>query len=414
MNVLFWFRKSEAKEQMLNSDPLGTIQCRVTIDNNDCELGSTKISCKKSLWDPSTQVVSGSLKRIVRANQKLEAISTTLLRLHDVLSTKYDYVTPSLVKEYFLEKRKFTYTMQEVHDAYFVHREKQKKQGAVTKSTLTTNQNYSRHILDYIAATKIIKPIHIQANFFNDLFDFMIDEGRSGERFARKVSVFSKHVLKWAVRKGMAPRLACFDEDLPGQADSEDYLDTTHLDIVQIDRLAKFSFEKLVSDNKIQIETAEMLGRERDAFVFNCFTGMHHCDYSDKLFCVDQYQGHLFLKGNRKKTKKAFAIKLLEPAVDIIRRYDGDLGKLPVKSNQKRNQALKQIATLVQIPLLLTTKVARKTFCDLALNEMLMTQDDVAACLGLTSTRYLKNYGRIREKRLLKVMPSWASLEKAC
>ena len=39
-------------------------------------------------------------------------------------------------------------------------------------------------------------------------------------------------------------------------------------------------------------------------------------------------------------------------------------------------------------------KIARKTFCDLALNEMLMSTDDVAACLGLKNTKYLKNYGR--------------------
>ncbi len=91
----------------------------------------------------------------------------------------------------------------------------------------------------------------------------------------------------------------------------------------------------------------------------------------------------------------------------IIRQYDNDLMKLPTKSNQKRNAALKLVAMYVGIPLVLTTKVARKTFCDLALNEMMMTQEDVAACLGLTSTRFLRNYGRTREKRLMK---SWESL----
>ncbi len=413
MKVLFWFRKSEANEQKLNSDPVGTIQCRVTIDNCEAEIGSTQISCKKSAWDPTTQLVTGNLKRVSRANQKIDAISSGLLRLYDVLSAKYDYVTPMLVKEYYLEKRKFTYTIQEIMNAYFVHRLKQKQQNVITKSTLDVNENYARHILDYAEHAKISKPIQIQSNFFTDLFEFMIDTNRSGERFARKVAVFAKHVLKWSKKKGMSPNLSCFDEELPGTADSEDYLDTTHLDINQLDKLAKFDFNKLVAQKKIQQITADMLNRERHAFVFNCFTGMHHCDYSDKLFHIDLYRNEWFLKGRRKKTNKPFAIKLLEPAVEIMELYDNDLKNLPVISNQKRNQALKLLANYVEIPILLTTKVARKTFCDLALNEMMMTQDDVAACLGLTTTRYLKNYGRIREKRLMKVMPSWASLNKA-
>ena len=113
------------------------------------------------------------------------------------------------------------------------------------------------------------------------------------------------------------------------------------------------------------------------------------------------------------KNESEISIKLLAPPIEILKRSSNNLEDLPIKSNQKRNDTLKLVAGHVRIPLKLTTKIARKTFCDLALNEMLMSPDDVAACLGLKSTKHLKNYGRIREKRLLKTMKSWDELKAA-
>lgn len=131
---------------------------------------------------------------------------------------------------------------------------------------------------------------------------------------------------------------------------------------------------------------------------------MHHVDYTKKA---------LFIRGSRYKIKIRFSVKLLEPAVEILKLYNNRLENLPVKTNQKRNKTLRIIAMYAGIPIKLTTKVARKILCDLALNEMLMSADDVANCLELKSTRHLKNYGRIRERRLMKTMTSWGELKQA-
>jgi len=413
MKILFWFRKSEAKQHITNTDPFGSIQCRVTVDNLSIEIGTTRINCYKAVWSADDQQLIGKNEKTAKSNRRLAEISNNLLRLYDVLLTKYDFVTPQLVKEYYLSNKQLRYSIKEISDAFLLFREQQVKQKVITGSTYDVNENYTRHILDYAKSLGIDKPVQIQNSFVSDLFDWMIDEERSGERFARKVCAFSKQMLRWGIKKKMSPALMAMNEDMPGTADSEDYLDTTHLTIPQINHLYTFDFYQFVRSGQITKDTAGTLSEERDAFVFNCFTGMHHCDYSRREFNIQTFKGALFLKGKRKKTKKPFAIKLLEPAVNIMRSYNNDLKQLPTKTNQKRNGTLKQIAIYAGIPLKLTTKVARKTFCDLALNEMLMSADDVAACLGLSSTRYLKNYGRIREKRLMKVMKSWDILSKA-
>lgn len=413
MKILFWFRKSESKEQAKAKDPAGAIQCRITIQNAAIELGSTGVSCKKSNWNPSTQTLRGDSLRADRANKTLRNITGGLEKLHDMLATKYSYVSPSTLKEYYLSKKKFIYTIQEIFAAFSAYRQKLVDKGSITGSTFEVHENYLRHISDYCKQKGISKPIEIPDTFFDEFYDWMIMTDRSGERFARKVCEFAKQVFTWAENKHLCHRLQACSEPLPGKADSEEDLDTTHLTMLQLSKLISFDFFKLVTAGQIVKQTAETLSVERDAFVFNCFTGMHHCDYTKKEFHIEQYKSATMLTGRRHKTKKRFAIKLLEPAIAILNRYGGDYKNLPVKSNQKRNASLKQIAAFVGLPILLSTKIARKTFADIALNVMIMTPDDLAQCLGLTSTRYLKNYVRIREERLLQVMPNWADLKEA-
>jgi hypothetical protein len=288
MKILFWFRKSEAKDQLLQEDPAGSIQCRISIENQTLELGATKIICKKSEWRPSDQRIDGRGKAIERNNRTLNEIIFQLNRLYDVLLTKFEYVNPNIVKEHYYSRAKLTYTLKEISTKFEFVRTKMVEQGLITQSTFDINKNYGRHILKYFESIKISKPYELTNNYLSNLFQFMITSNRSGERFARKVCAYSKQTMKWAVKNDLSPKLEALDQIVPGAADSEDYLDTTHLSIFQLDRLWKFVFEKLVK--QISKQSADVLSSERDAFVFNCFSGMHHCDYTSKQFRIEPYR----------------------------------------------------------------------------------------------------------------------------
>ena len=99
MKILFWFRKSEAKNQIKEDDPLGTIQCRITIDQEYIEIGATKATCKKSAWNAASQVILGSSTRVLKSNKILNETSVNLSRLFDVLCSRYEHVSPAMVKE---------------------------------------------------------------------------------------------------------------------------------------------------------------------------------------------------------------------------------------------------------------------------------------------------------------------------
>ena len=77
----------------------------------------------------------------------------------------------------------------------------------------------------------------------------------------------------------------------------------------------------------------------------------------------------MWIKKPRQKTKVIADIPLLEVPLQILEKYRGQQAGgrlLPVCSNQKVNQYLKELATVCGINKELTYHVARYTFCHLA------------------------------------------------
>jgi len=119
--------------------------------------------------------------------------------------------------------------------------------------------------------------------------------------------------------------------------------------------------------------------------------------------------GVRFYKKRRKKTKQWALVPISERLKRLEKKY-GSLSKLPRPSLNDVNSHLKLIAAAVGIEKALSSKSARKTFADFHINEFKnqneqrLMRDDVAAMMGLSSTRYLNRYGRIDERRLIKAM----------
>src|SRR5690606_22473973 len=115
---------------------------------------------------------------------------------------------------------------------------------------------------------------------------------------------------------------------------------------------------------------SERLSEVRDIFVFQCYTGLAYIDV--KQFKKEELKigidGKQWIISERQKTGSSTTIPLLGKAIEILERYkEHPLCKannvlLPVKSNQKMNEYLKEMATLCGINDNLTTHKARRTF----------------------------------------------------
>lgn len=418
MYILFWFRKSGAKKEVnlrkLNPehDALGSISCRVTFEGNSVEVGNVHIECKKSAWDAEQQRLKGNDAQTKRHNRTLVELRTRLERVYEMLQVEYNgQATATMVKDFYTGKRVFRYNFEQLVKEFFVDRRLMLEVGQITESTLDVQLNYAKNFEEFLEKRKYkgLSPSAFEEDKMDEFQHYLI-AAKMGPAHTRKHLVWVKALYKHSLKKKRLKFNPIMDYEIGGDGVIPD---TSHLTVEQLKRLVSFDFNALVSQGFIKQSTAEKCDRERDAFVFNCFTGMHHCDYSDKSFRIERYFDAIFLKGCRRKTNKEFMVKLLEPAIKILEKYDGKIQNLPIKSNQKRNDALKQVAVLVNIPVLLTTKIARKTFADIALNELMMDSEDVQACLGLTSGRYLAHYVRLREKRLMQKMSSWNDVLKS-
>ena len=108
----------------------------------------------------------------------------------------------------------------------------------------------------------------------------------------------------------------------------------------------------------------------RDVFIFQCYTGLAYIDAfqlkkEDIKIGID---GEYWIMSDRQKTESETNIPLLPKALEIIEKYKDHplcLNRgtvLPVKSNQKMNAYLKEIADLCGITCVLNTHKARRTF----------------------------------------------------
>jgi integrase len=116
--------------------------------------------------------------------------------------------------------------------------------------------------------------------------------------------------------------------------------------------------------------TTDRLNVVRDVFVFQCYTGMAYIDAYQlkKTDIKNGIDGNLWIMSERQKTNSTTNVPLLPQALKIIEKYkDHTLcvqrgTVLPVSSNQKMNEYLKEIAILCGFPFTLNTHMARRTF----------------------------------------------------
>lgn len=110
------------------------------------------------------------------------------------------------------------------------------------------------------------------------------------------------------------------------------------------------------------------LSHTRDLFIFQCYTGMAYADmmaFDINDYKEDEATGKIIGTGVRIKTGSRYYLVLLEPVVEILKKYDW---KLPKISNQKYNMYLKAIGAAIGVPGL-HSHMGRSSFASLMLNH---------------------------------------------
>jgi len=153
---------------------------------------------------------------------------------------------------------------------------------------------------------------------------------------------------------------------------------------------------------------ATRLDQVRDCFVFSCFTGLAHADIYSLTAenIVTGSDGGKWIKIKRKKTANLSSIPILKITQKILDKYKDHpecvINKriLPVKSNQKMNAYLQEIADLCEIDKHLTSHLARHTFATTVTLNNNVPIETVSKMLGHSTIDMTRVYARLLDKKV--------------
>ena len=181
-------------------------------------------------------------------------------------------------------------------------------------------------------------------------------------------------------------------------------------------KLLNLHFDKVDRGYLTQAELDTVMSKEfdtmrleqvRDVFVFCCFTGLPYIDAKNlnENHLKRWADGNLWLTLKRQKTKVPVNMKLLPIALEILDMYSPGVkdrkGRLlPVPSNQKCNEYLKEMAALCGIHKEVTFHVARHAFATTVTLENGVPIESVSKMLGHTNVKTTQIYARITDTKV--------------
>lgn len=212
---------------------------------------------------------------------------------------------------------------------------------------------YTREFVKLKYSSEDINIHLLNLEFVKTFYNFLRNEKKCAHNTTIKYIGLLKAVVLFCVDNGWLVNnpFARFDMTL-------NEVDTVYL--------TKEELEKIANKNI----TNERLSTTRDIFMFCCFTSLAYIDVkqlkkSEVKIGVD---GNLWIDKRRQKSKVPTKVPLLPITKQILEKYSNDKRcqendlLLPVISNAKYNEYLKEIASICGISKNLTTHTARHTF----------------------------------------------------
>jgi integrase len=187
---------------------------------------------------------------------------------------------------------------------------------------------------------------------------------------------------------------------------------------LEVIALTNTEFENLLH---LDLSANKALEQVRDVFCFACTTGLR---YSDLKQLRREHIKADEIKITVKKTKDPLSVPLTPYSKAILKKYKEQLNPLPVISNQKMNDHLKNLCKMAEMNeeveivrykgnireavvypkyKLVGCHTARKTFCTLSL-ERGMSAEETMSISGHTDYKSFKRYVKVTEERKRVVM----------
>lgn len=341
--TLFYLRKNQ-----LRRDGTAPVMVKVTVNGESVQFNS-KVNVNPAVWDSRVGKAIGRSKEIMDSNASLDKLRVAIIKSYDKQLDDYGYVIPEKIRNQVLGLEKGAKTLIEFID---LHNGQYENRIGIN----TTRTTFIRYCLVKQRVQEFLKlKYHTSDIPLRDLtpvvlenfYLFLRKECNCENNSSMKTMQRLRKIVYFAKNMG---------ESIPDPFQSFRLrFDTIDREILTQEEIDAIYNKEFISQRLEQI---------RDAFVFSCYTGLSYIDVANlkEEHIREAFDGNLWIMTKRQKTNIDSNIRLLDIPKAILEKYKGTLkdGKcLPVVSNQKMNEYLKEIGTICGIKQKLTYHIAR-------------------------------------------------------
>lgn len=386
--VLFFVKRAALKKS-----GKAPIIARITIDQDKIQF-YTKLEVAPDLWDVPRGKVTGRGPEALQINALLDDIRMAIQKQYHSLLETDGYVTAERVRDAYLGKTEKTRTILEFfeqHNEQYLQKVKMDP----------TNKTYWRYELTRRRLEEFIKykysvsdmPLKdINVLFVENFLLFNENVHGCNHNTAMKFVQRLRTVVNFAKNTGML-----FVDPFGNFKVKFERTDRGYLTMEEIMAIYHHTFP------------SRRLEQVRDLFIFSCFTALSYIDVCELQpdDISTGFDGNLWIIRKRHKTKVTASIRLLDIPIAILKKYKGKLpnGKLlPVISNQRVNDYLKEIAAMCGINKRLTFHMARHSCATSVLLANDVPIETVSKILGHTNIRTTQIYARITDRKVSRDM----------
>lgn len=374
------------------------VYVRITVNNEQTDL-STKQKCNLGLWNAEIGRMNGKSEEARELNAFLDLIEQKVYASKRKLMEMDVEVTADRIR-CLVQDRPIDQDRHTIMEAFKLHNEQMKQLVGIdfAEGTMERYQTSYDHTLRFLQHRYKVSDLDLTKLDYEFIveYEFWLKTERkcSHNTTMKYLSNFEKIVHICLAKKWLRA------DPFLGYKKSKKPVDKIPLSEIELKAIASKQF------------TTDRLGAVRDIFLFSCFTGLAYAD-TQKLKKEDVFigvDGNKWINCKRQKSKSSSRIPLLPVAERLLAKYAEDpfcleTGKLlPVKSNQKMNAYLKEIADVCGINKTLTTHIARHTFATTVTLSNKIPIETVSKMLAHQKISTTQEYAKILDDKVSRDM----------
>lgn len=392
-NLTTHFYLKNGKENVKGQSP---VYMRITLNGQRTEI-STNQSIQSEDWNKRTERAKGNREETRVINNYIDTLLNRVKKCFTDLLNAEEYFDVNDLKDSINGKGNIHKTLFEVYEENnkLMRLEEGNKYSKVTVDSYFNSIKRLKAFLNDELGTQDIRLDRLNYEFIRRYEVFLRKNYGNHHNTVMRYIKQLKKVIHQAMAYGYIDRDPFKEFKTTYQDPNRAFLTQQEIDAIE------------AKDIKI-----ERLRVVRDIFLFMCYTGLSYADLM-KLTPEDVstgIDGGKWIISERNKTGIRFSIPLLPKALKILEKY-ADHPEcsvkntlLPMRSNQKLNSYLTEIADICEIKKNLTCHIARHTFATTITLTNGVPIETVSKMLGHKNLQTTQIYSKVIDKKISEDM----------